>query len=176
GGGERGGVAGWAASGYFRLLAVKDEYEVARLYSDGEFVRALQRQFSGNFKVRYHLAPPLLARPDPRTGRIRKRSYGAWAGRLFHLLARMRGLRGTWLDPFGYTSERRMERGLIVEYEATIAQLLDTLAHGDGDYQVAAEIAALPEQIRGYGHVKAANAVRAKTRETQLMALLGRKS
>ena len=156
------------ARGYFRLLAVKDEYEVARLYSDGEFTRAVQRQFSGDYKVRYHLAHPLLARPDPVTGRIRKQTYGAWMGKLFRVLARLKRVRGTWLDPFGYTRERAMERRLITDYEATVGGLLATL--NSANYDVTAEIAALPAQMRGYGPVKAANVARAKEREAGLLA------
>jgi indolepyruvate ferredoxin oxidoreductase len=163
------GPLAWSvARGYFRLLAIKDEYEVARLYSDGEFARALQRQFSGEYKVRYHLAPPLLARLDPATGRIRKQTYGAWMGKLFPILARLKGLRGTWFDPFGYTRERAMERRLITDYEATVGRLLAAL--NSANYDVAADIAALPEQMRGYGHVKAANVARAKEREAGLLA------
>jgi len=165
------GPLGWAvARGYFRLLAIKDEYEVARLYSDGGFARALARQFSGAYKVRYHLAPPLLARPDPTTGRIAKQAYGAWMGRLFPLLARLKRLRGSWLDPFGHTQERKLERRLIAEYEAVIELLLGGLQ--PGNYEAAVEIAALPEQMRGFGHVKAANVARAKQREAQLLAAL----
>jgi indolepyruvate ferredoxin oxidoreductase len=166
------GPLSWAAArGYFRLLAVKDEYEVARLYIDSAFARALARQFSGDVKLRYHLAPPLLTRPDPATGRIRKQTYGPWVGKLFRLLAAMKGLRGTWLDPFGHTRERRMERALIAEYEATIDTVLGGLDHGN--YDIAVELAALPEQMRGYGHVKAANVASAKARQAQLLASFG---
>ncbi len=157
------------ARGYFRLLAIKDEYEVARLYSDGAFTHDLQRRFSGAYKVRFNMAPPLLARPDRATGQIRKRHYGAWMGKLFPLLARMKALRGTWLDVFGYTGERRAERRLIGEYQQTIDHLLAALTADN--YPLAAEIAALPEHIRGFGYVKARNMARAKQCEAELLAV-----
>jgi indolepyruvate ferredoxin oxidoreductase len=156
------------ARGYFRLLCIKDEYEVARLYSDGEFAQDLRQRFSGPYKIRFHMAPPLLARPDQATGHIRKRHYGAWMGNLFPLLARMKVLRGTWLDVFGYTRERRAERLLIDQYQQTIDTLLAGLT--PDNYQFAVEIAALPERIRGFGHVKAHNIVRAKQCESELLA------
>ena len=98
------------ARNYFKLLSYKDEYEVARLYTDGEFERRLAEQFEGDFKLALHLAPPLLARPDPDTGRPRKRRFGRWMLSSFRVLARLRFLRGTPLDPFGYSAERREER------------------------------------------------------------------
>ncbi len=156
------------ARGHFRLLAIKDEYEVARLYSDGAFAQDLQRRFSGPYKIRFHMAPPVLARPDRATGHVRKQNYGAWMGRLFPLLARMRVLRGTWLDVFGYTGERRTERRLIGEYEQTIERLLAGLTADN--YQLAEEVAALPERIRGFGHVKIGNIARAKQCEAELLA------
>jgi len=166
--GGDGSLAMAAAQSWFRLLAVKDEYEVARLYSDGAFERDLERRFGGRYRVRYHLAPPLLARPDPATGRARKRMYGPWMGTAFRILARLRGLRGTWLDVFGYTAERRMERRLIAEYEATIETLLAGLS--PGKFPLAVEIAALPQKMRGFGHVKLRNVESAKRREAELLA------
>jgi indolepyruvate ferredoxin oxidoreductase len=174
-GGRGDGPLAWAvARSYFRLLAIKDEYEVARLYSNGGFARALQRQFSGAYKIKYHLAPPLLARPDPTTGRIRKQTYGAWMGKLFRILARLKRLRGTVLDPFGHTHERKMERGLIAEYETTIDAVLNELDRDN--YDIAVEIAALPESMRGYGYIKAANVMRAREREAQLLATFAAKA
>jgi indolepyruvate ferredoxin oxidoreductase len=165
---DDGPLAFSVARGYFRLLAIKDEYEVARLYSDGTFAQDLQRRFSGAYKIRFHLAPPLLARPDRATGHIRKQNYGAWMGSLFPLLARMKTLRGTWFDVFSYTGERRAERLLIRQYRQTIDSLLAGLT--PDKYQIAVEIAALPERIRGYGHVKADNIARAKQCEAELLA------
>ena len=98
-------------------MAYKDEYEVARLYTDGAFRPTLRQQFEGDFRLEFHLAPPLFAARDPDTGHLQKRSYGPWMLRAFALLARLKRLRGTALDPFGRTAERRMERRLIAEYE-----------------------------------------------------------
>jgi indolepyruvate ferredoxin oxidoreductase len=134
-------------------MAYKDEYEVARLYSDGEFLKRVQAQFEGDWKLRFHLAPPLFARRD-QEGRLIKRSYGPGMLRVFRVLARMRRLRGTKLDPFGYTAERRAERELIREYRETITAILSKLNRGNLDRAVA--LASLPEDIRGYGHVKEA--------------------
>ncbi len=156
-----------AARGYFKLLAIKDEYEVARLLTSPRFSKALRREFGDKFKLRYHLAPPIFARPDPRTGRIRKMTFGPGTGRILAMLARMKTLRGTWLDVFGRTQERKMERALISDYEHTLATICETLT--PENHALAVEIAALPEQMRGFGHVKAANVARAKERETELM-------
>ena len=156
------------ARGYFRLLAIKDEYEVARLYSDGAFARDLAQRFTGDYKIRFHMAPPLVARPERATGQVRKRDYGAWMGRLFPLLARMKALRGTWFDVFAYTHERRAERKLIGQYRQTVDTLLAGLT--SDNYPLAVEIAALPEHIRGYGHVKARNIAHAKQCEGELLA------
>lgn len=163
-----------AARGYFRLLAIKDEYEVARLFTTLRFDKALRQQFGGGFKIRYHMAPPFLARPDPRTGRIRKITFGPRMKTVFTVLARMRRLRGTWLDVFGRTQERKMERSLIAEYERTLALVCDGLT--PNNYEIAVEIAALPEQMRGYGPIKAANVARAKDREKELMQRFGDKA
>src|SRR5690606_31997397 len=115
------------AANYHKLLAYKDEYEVARLYTDGEFRQALDQQFEGDYRLTFHLAPPLLARRHPDTGRLIKREFGPWMLKGFGLLAKLRFLRGTPLDIFGYTAERRMERQLITQYESRIAGLLQQL-------------------------------------------------
>ena len=118
------------ARNLFTLMAYKDEYEVARLYADGAFLKKLQRQFDGDFTVDYHLAPPLLARRDPATGEPKKRVFGPWMRHVFRLSAWVRPVRGTVLDVFGYTQERRMERRLIAEYEAMLRELSTALESG----------------------------------------------
>ena len=152
---------------YFRLLAYKDEYEVARLHTDPAFWARIDAGFEGDYTVRFHLAPPLLARIDPRTGRVPKRSYGSGMIRVFRLLARLKGLRGTRWDPFGWTAERRAERELITRYEADIAELLDTLSFLR--HPLAVDIARWPEGVRGYGHIKTANMLKAETLRAQLL-------
>ncbi|UCH40961.1 MAG: indolepyruvate ferredoxin oxidoreductase family protein, partial [Gammaproteobacteria bacterium] len=137
---------------YFQLLAYKDEYEVARLYSNGEFEKTLSEHFEGDYRLRFHLAPPLLAKRDKITGAPLKREFGGWVMPLFRLLARFRGLRGSALDPFGYSAERKMERQLIADFERDSAQLLDGLNRQN--IGTAVTIASLPQKIRGFGHVK----------------------
>ncbi len=155
------------AHGYFKLLAVKDEYEVARLYADPAFMDKINAAFEGGFKLNFHLAPPLVARRDPATGELRKRPYGPWMMTAFRALARLRFLRGTALDPFGRGEERRMERRLIADYERDVAELLDRL--DAGDLALATQIARLPEQIRGFGHVKARHAKAAAAQRSRLL-------
>jgi indolepyruvate ferredoxin oxidoreductase len=153
---------------YFKLLAYKDEYEVARLYTNGNFQGRLRAQFEGRPKLRIHLAPPLLATRDPATGELKKQAYGPWILTAMGRLARLKWLRGTAFDPFGYSAERRVERQLIDDYEEVVEELLAALSldnHG-----LAAEIARIPEQIRGYGHVKARHLRAAKAREAELLA------
>ncbi len=153
---------------YAKLLAYKDEYEVARLYTDGAFMAEIGRRFEGRPKVELHLAPPLLAQRDPATGHLRKRAYGPWIFTAMRWLARMKGLRGRWLDPFGHSADRRTERRLIAEYETVVEELLAKLS--PENYGLAVEIAQIPEQIRGYGHVKLRHLASAKRRETELLA------
>ncbi|HEY4583322.1 MAG TPA: DUF6537 domain-containing protein, partial [Lysobacter sp.] len=150
----------------FKLMAYKDEYEVARLYTSGEFERRVREQFEGDFKLRFHLAPPMLSKKDAQ-GRGVKKAYGPWVFTAFKLLAKMRGLRGTALDVFGRTHERRMERQLIADYMRTVEGLLRKLDAGNVD--LAAQIASIPEHIRGYGHVKEAHLEHAKAREAELL-------
>jgi len=157
------GAAGKAASGeapladavarnYFKLLAIKDEYEVARLYTDGEFRKQVEGAFEGDFRLRFHFAPPLWVRPDPKTGVPKKRVYGPWILPALKVLAKLKPLRGTWLDLFGYTEERRLERSLITAYERLVDELVDGLT--PQKLALATRLAALPDAIRGYGHVK----------------------
>ena len=146
-------LAGAVARYAYKLMACKDEYEVARLYTDGAFRDRLAAAFEGDLRLTFHLAPPALARRDPVTGEPRKRTFGPWMWRVLGLVAKLRFLRGTPFDPFGRTAERRMERRLIEEYFETVEVLLAGLrAENLG---LAVEIASIPETIRGYGHVKA---------------------
>jgi indolepyruvate ferredoxin oxidoreductase len=143
------------AQAYFKLLAYKDEYEVARLYTNGDFEKSLAAQFEGNFHLSFHLAPPILAKHDPNTGKPLKREFGGWMLSLFRILARFKGLRGGLLDIFGYSAERKMERALIAEYEEDIEQILEQVS--PQNLEIAIEIAELPLKIRGFGHVKQAS-------------------
>jgi indolepyruvate ferredoxin oxidoreductase len=136
----------------FKLMAVKDEYEVARLHMDRAFLGRIDAMFEGDFKLHYHLAPPLIAKRNLR-GELIKRPFGPAMGTAFKVLARLKGLRGTVFDPFGRSQERREEHSLIAEYRACIEELLAGL--NATNHALAVEIARLPEQIRGYGHVKA---------------------
>jgi indolepyruvate ferredoxin oxidoreductase len=164
----RRGLAEAVAKSLYKLMAYKDEYEVGRLYSDGEFLKKLGTQFEGDYKLTFHLAPPLFADRDPATGQLKKREYGAWIMPMFRLLASLKRLRGTRLDVFGYTAERRRERRLIGEYEATVDMLLASL--DQNNHALAAQIAALPETMRGFGHIKDKNIDTAKEREASLLA------
>lgn len=149
-----------------RLMAYKDEYEVARLYTNGAFQKALNEQFEGDFTLRFNLAPPLFSKRDPDTGLLQKRSFPAMTQLAFKLLARMKFLRGTRLDIFGYTDERKMERALIEKYERVVIEVIAGLSPDKA--AIAAEILWLPDQIRGFGHVKEASV---KEYDTALAAL-----
>ena len=135
----------------FKLMAYKDEYEVARLYTSGDFDKKLSAAIEGDFKVSYNLAPPLLAKRDAQ-GLLVKARYGSWMKYAFKLLARFKGLRGTMLDPFGHTDERKMEQRLVRDYETLVKELVANLSVKN--HRAAVELANLPERIRGFGHVK----------------------
>ncbi len=152
----------------FKLMAYKDEYEVARLYTDGTFAAELARKFKGPYRLSFHLAPPLLAKRDPATGHLRKQAFGPWMMSAFKLLARFRRLRGTPFDIFGYSEERKKERALIGEYRRRIDELLAGLT--TRNLPLAAEIAAIPERIRGYGHVKDRHLKEAEEQQAALLA------
>jgi indolepyruvate ferredoxin oxidoreductase len=153
----------------YKLMAYKDEYEVARLYTDGNFLKQVAKTFDGqDLKFEFHLAPPLLAKPDPTTGVPRKMSFGPWMMTAYRVLAGLKGLRGTAFDIFGYTHERRTERQLIKDYEALIAEILAKLTADN--HALAVGLASIPEKIRGFGHVKARHLDVAKKEETALLA------
>jgi indolepyruvate ferredoxin oxidoreductase len=158
------------ARGYFKLLAVKDEYEVARLYAETDFLARVDETFEGDYRLNFHLAPPWLARPEPKTGRVRKQAFGPWMMTAFKWLARARRWRGSAWDPFAHLPERRLERQLIADYEADLNQVLTSLS--PANLEIAVELAALPETLRGYGHVKAKAAEAAARRRAALLASL----
>jgi indolepyruvate ferredoxin oxidoreductase len=162
------GVA--VAQNFAKLLAYKDEYEVGRLYSRPEFIAAVQAQFQGDYKIRFNLAPPLFAKKDPKTGHLKKSEYGPWMIHAMRLLGRLKFLRDTPFDVFGYSAERKMERGLIDAYEAGMQKAFGKLQAGNLPIVVA--LAGIPDLIKGYGHVKEANVALARKREQALWSTL----
>jgi indolepyruvate ferredoxin oxidoreductase len=156
------------AINYAKLLAYKDEYEVARLYTNGEFEKQLRDQFEGDFKISFNLAPPLLGGAKDALGRPKKRAVGAWMLAVFRLLAGMRFLRGTAFDIFGHSADRKLERDLIAGYEKDVATVLSLLSPVTVD--AAVELLSLPDRIRGYGPVKEKAVSDAKARYAQLAA------
>jgi indolepyruvate ferredoxin oxidoreductase len=161
------GLTEAVARGLHKLMAYKDEYEVARLYAAPEFRAQLEAQFETPSKIEFHLAPPLLARRDKRTGHQIKRSYGPWMMSVFRILAKFRFLRGTALDLFGRSDERRAERALVAQYEADIAAILPRL--NARTLPVAVALAELPGKIRGFGHVKEKSIREAALDRTRLL-------
>ena len=161
------GLTEAVARNYFKLLAYKDEYEVARLYTDGAFLKRLGEQFEGDYKLEFHLAPPMLSETDPATGEPKKKAYGPWMLKAFQGLARMKRLRGTRFDPFGRTPERKMERQLIADYEKTLGELLSGLNHEN--HGLAVQIASIPDAIRGFGPVKDRHLADARAKEAALL-------
>ncbi|MDF2368357.1 indolepyruvate ferredoxin oxidoreductase family protein [Sneathiella sp.] len=152
---------------YFKLMAYKDEYEVARLYTDGSFAKKLNNQFEGDFKLKFHLAPPIFAKRNPENGHLIKQEFGPWMMKAFSLLAKFKSLRGTPLDPFGKTEERKAERALITEYADTMTDIAGKLT--SENLALAVEIASVPEHIRGYGHVKEQHLKTAKAERESLL-------
>ncbi|MGM9487988.1 DUF6537 domain-containing protein, partial [Ideonella sp. YS5] len=153
---------------FSRLLAIKDEYEVARLYTDGRFQAALADQFENTGNLRFHMAPPLLARRGP-DGKPRKMNFGPWMMSAMRLMAKVRRIRGSWFDPFGHTEERKLERELARDYEQLVRDtLLPNL--NKANHAAALALVRLPERIRGFGHVKLANMATAKAQQKDLLA------
>jgi indolepyruvate ferredoxin oxidoreductase len=164
------GLAEAAARALFKLMAYKDEYEVARLYTNGDFHKKLHEEFEGNFTLSFHLAPPIFGASDPKTGKPRKMEFGPWMMPAFRVLAGFKGLRGTFFDIFGRTHERKLERQLIVDYEATLNEIASTLT--PANHATAVALAAVPMDIKGYGYIKDGNYEKAKTREAALVKRL----
>ncbi len=148
-------------------MAYKDEYEVARLYVETGFFDRIEQQFEGDFKLRFHLAPPLFSKRDAH-GHLIKKAYGPWIAAAYRWLAKVKGLRGTPLDIFGYTQERRSERAAPAEFEALMRRVTRDLT--TERLNTALALARLPQSVRGYGHVKEHNAAAARVRQQQLLA------
>jgi indolepyruvate ferredoxin oxidoreductase len=168
----RSGLAEAVARGYAKALAYKDEYEVARLYTDGRFEQAVKDKFDGSLRFEFHLAPPLISwlNKDKATGEPRKMTFGAWMLPVFRVLAKGKRLRGGWLDVFGYSAERRRERQTIHDYEATLDEIEQRLS-GD-NHRAAVALASLPEEIKGFGHVKDAAYKTAMEKRETLLGML----
>jgi indolepyruvate ferredoxin oxidoreductase len=162
-------VAEAAARNLFKLMAIKDEYEVARLYTDGSFRRQLAAEFEHYDKLEFHLAPPILNRRGA-DGRLRKSKFGPWMMKAFGVLAALKGLRGTAFDIFGYSEERRMEKRLLADYEGDLDRIAGALSPERVDAAVA--LASVPTLIRGFGHVKAANAAKAAGERERCLTFL----
>jgi indolepyruvate ferredoxin oxidoreductase len=151
----------------FKLMAYKDEYEVARLHTDPAFTKKIADMFDGDVKIVHHLAPPAIAKKNAQ-GELIKQPFGPWMRTAFTWLAKMKGLRGSAFDPFGRTDERKTERALIGEYRAAIDEVLATLSADK--LPLAVEIARIPEEIRGYGHVKDRHLAAARAKWARLTA------
>jgi indolepyruvate ferredoxin oxidoreductase len=163
----RSGFAEAVARYAHKVMAYKDEYEVARLYADPAFKRKLQHQFAGDYKLTVHMAPPLLAPRDPETGELRKKEFGPWILKVFNVLAHLKGLRGTAFDIFGYTAERKAERQLVEDYAGLVGELSRDLSQDN--HALAVELAGIPDQIRGFGHIKERNLETAHKRWAELL-------
>jgi indolepyruvate ferredoxin oxidoreductase len=154
-----------AARYVYKLMAFKDEFEVARLHSDPAFLAQLDAQFPHGYSVKYNLAPPMLSKRDPATGELQKKQYGAWMLSAFRVLAKFKGLRGGALDIFSKTEERHMERQLIEDYVALLDQIVAGL--NTMNYEAAVALASVPDEIRGYDVVKARSVEAAKVLQAQ---------
>jgi len=156
------------AKNYFKLMAIKDEYEVARLYTDGKFAERIKQQFEGGYEMHFHLAPPLFAKKDPESGKLIKKEYGPWMMRAFSLLAKAKRLRGSAWDVFSYTEERKMEVALIGEFEELMTkEILPNLTAEN--LAVAVELITSVEKIRGFGHVKDAAVTQWRQKRSELL-------
>jgi len=156
------------AENYFKLLAMKDEYEVARLYTDGEFEKKISDMFEGDVKLHYHIGRKLIHTEERNTDRLKKRTFGPWFMSAFQILSSLKGLRGTPLDPFGGAADRKRDRKLVQDYEQSIEKLLADLS--PDNLTTAIEVASLPAGIRGFGAIKDRSIVAAQKRESELRA------
>jgi indolepyruvate ferredoxin oxidoreductase len=164
------GLAEAAARALFKLMAYKDEYEVARLYTNGEFKAKLNQEFEGDFRLSFHLAPPIFGATDPKTGRPRKMEFGSYMIGAFRVLAALKGLRGTWLDIFARNPERKREVAMIAEYEQLLADIATNLT--PANHATAISLAALPLDVKGYGYIKEGNYKQVKAKEAVLLRRL----
>ena len=155
------------ARGYHKLLAYKDEYEVARLYTDSDFLKRVEEQFEGDYKLVFHLAPPTLADKDPQTGELKKKEYGPWMLKAMRVLAKFRHLRGSMLDPFARSHDRKLDRELIADYERIVEEIIVNLDLAN--HEAAIELASIPDQIRGFGHVRERYLASARPRQAALL-------
>jgi indolepyruvate ferredoxin oxidoreductase len=155
------------ARNYFALLAYKDEYEVARLHTQTAFLESVRRNFGSRARPTFHFSPPLFATTDPATGRPKKYELGSWVLPVLRLIAKLRGLRGTMLDPFRYSEDRRLDRQLLARYESLVERLIAEV--DERRFEIALELARLPADVRGYGPIKRAAAERAAQREKKLL-------
>jgi indolepyruvate ferredoxin oxidoreductase len=165
---EESSISKAAARSLYKLMAYKDEYEVARLYTNGEFQRKIAQQFEGDYQLRFNMAPPLFSKRDPVTGHLLKSEFGSWMMSAFKMLARLKFLRGTALDVFSYSEERKQERADIAQYETLLDTVMDGL--GESNYQLALELSSMPEKLRGYGHVKDRNREKLEIQKDALLA------
>ncbi|MDG1995339.1 MAG: indolepyruvate ferredoxin oxidoreductase family protein [Emcibacteraceae bacterium] len=157
------------AKSYYKLLAIKDEYEVARLYTNGDFLKKLNAQFDGDFKLKFHMAPPIFEKKNA-DGDVAKREFGPWMMTALKVIAKFKFLRGTVFDVFGYSAERKMERALITDYEKMVDKVLDKL--NETNYQLCLEILEMPMSYKGYGHVKENNVNKTTEKLSQLLKML----
>ncbi len=164
------GLADMAARALFKLMAYKDEYEVARLYTNGEFHKKLNQEFEGNFSLSFHLAPPILGATDRNTGRPRKMEFGSYMMNAFRVLAALKGLRGTWLDIFAYSPERKLEVAMIGDYDKLLAKMAASLT--PANHATAVALAELPLEVKGYGYIKDSNYKQTKAKEAVLLRRL----
>jgi indolepyruvate ferredoxin oxidoreductase len=158
------------AKNLFKLMAYKDEYEVARLYTDGSFAKKLSEKFDGDFTLKFNLAPPIFAKRDAATGRLQKQEFGGWMIHAFRLLAKLKFLRGTAFDPFGRTEERKTERKLVKDYLGMLDQRIAKLSAAQ--IPLLSRLARVPETIRGFGHIKEASVKQAMAEKARLEAEL----
>lgn len=165
--GEHQALTGAVARYFYKLMAYKDEYEVGRLYSDPDFMRSLKEEFEGDLRLEFHMAPPILQKRDPKTGRYKKRKFGPGTIRLYAVLAKLKFLRGTPFDIFGHSKHRKEERALIEHYERTVTGVLGKI--NAKNYSIVVEIASYPEMIRGYDTVKDEHLKKAQARLAQLL-------
>lgn len=155
-----------AARYLYKLMAYKDELEVARLYTDGTWEKQIKENFSGDYKIKFHMAPPLISKRDPITGQLKKREFGGWMLSALKIVSKFKGLRNTPLNPFGYSAERKEDKELLSQYESVLKQIISDL--NEENKEIALEMAKVPEFIRGYGHVRTQNIEVAQGRWTTL--------